>query len=120
MIGYHVPCRYDFMVPHRRGNARLRARGVRGPLPPGGGSGGAFGSSREEGLGGGTPRNGESDQDFLARDDPISRDNQGRADALVLRLTICCTLLGQNRFWFDCLSILIEVALHILSAFCAS
>ena len=48
VIGYHVPCRYDFMVPHRRGNARLRARGSWGPSPPPG---------KQGGLGGGTPPN---------------------------------------------------------------
>ena len=37
----HVPCHYDFMVPHRRDNARLRARGVREALPPGRGVWGA-------------------------------------------------------------------------------
>ena len=53
LIGYHVPCRYDFMVPHRRGNARLRARGVRGTLPPGRGVWGALGHPREAGGFGG-------------------------------------------------------------------
>ena len=35
VIGHHVPCRYDFMFPRRSDHARLRARGVRGALPPG-------------------------------------------------------------------------------------
>ena len=35
VIGHHVPCRYDFMFPRRSYHARLRARGVRGALPPG-------------------------------------------------------------------------------------
>ena len=35
VIGRHVPCRYDFMFPRRSYHARLRARGVRGALPPG-------------------------------------------------------------------------------------
>ena len=34
VIGHHVPCRYDFMFPRRSYHARLRARGVRGALPP--------------------------------------------------------------------------------------
>ena len=35
VIGHHVPCHYDFMFPRRSYHARLRARGVRGALPPG-------------------------------------------------------------------------------------
>ena len=35
VIGHHVPCHYDFMFPRRAYHARLRARGVRGALPPG-------------------------------------------------------------------------------------
>ena len=34
VIGHHVPCRYDFMFPRRSDHARLRAREVRGALPP--------------------------------------------------------------------------------------
>ena len=56
VIGYHIPCRYDFMVPHRRGNARLRARGVRGALPPGRGVW-KVPPGQQGGLGGGTPPN---------------------------------------------------------------
>ena len=53
VIGYHVPCRYDFMVPHRRGNARLRARGSGRPCPLDANSGSAFGSPRAaRGFGG--------------------------------------------------------------------
>ena len=59
----HVPGRYDFMVPHRRGNARLRARGVRGALPPGRGVWGGLRPPQgsKGGLGGGTPPNFKTD-----------------------------------------------------------
>ena len=56
MIEYHVPCHYDFMFLDRSDHARLRARGVRGALPPGRGFGGP-----SRGFGGGTPPNVQSD-----------------------------------------------------------
>ena len=60
VIGHHVPCRYDFMFPRRSYHARLRARGVRGALPPraGGLGGPSAPPGKQGGLGGGTPPNG--------------------------------------------------------------
>ena len=61
VIGHHVPCRYDFMFPRRSYHARLRARGDQGGCPPGGGVWESFRPllGKQEGLGGGTPPNGE-------------------------------------------------------------
>ena len=53
VIGHHVPCHYDFMFPRRSYHARLRARGVRGALPPGP----SAPPGQQGGLGGGTPPN---------------------------------------------------------------
>ena len=55
------------MFPRRSCNARLRARGVRGALPPGRGFGEAFGPPREGkqgGLGARRPPNGHEPEDF--------------------------------------------------------
>ena len=49
MIGHHVPRHQVFMFLRRSGNARLRAREVRGALPPGRAVWGAFGPPREAG-----------------------------------------------------------------------
>ena len=46
---YYVPGHDDVMFPRRSCHAHLRARGVRGALPPRRGSGGAFGPPREAG-----------------------------------------------------------------------
>ena len=59
VIGHHVPCHYDFMFPRRAYHARLRARGVRGALPPGGGSGGTFAPPKAAAGFRGRPPNGE-------------------------------------------------------------
>ena len=67
VIGHHGPRYYDFMFPHRSYHARLRARGLWGPCPPGRGSVGAFAPPQGSrgGLGDGTPPNFEGDKKLI-------------------------------------------------------
>ena len=68
VIGRHVPCHYDFMFPRRSYHARLRARAVRGALPPGRGVWGGLRppqGSRE--VWGGTPPNDTTVSNLLLR-----------------------------------------------------
>ena len=51
VIGHHVPCHYDFMFTRRSYHARLRARVVRGPLPPGRGVWGVWEAARPPMIG---------------------------------------------------------------------